>query len=92
MAIAQALQRGEPVDAVRTLDEVGLLDGFFVFLKETGVMKHWSTFTIDAVKRVFLPQRFLPPPIGQITAGHFFSRVATAGKRTGGHNRRPHSA
>jgi hypothetical protein len=62
MAIAQALQRGEPVDAVRTLDEVGLLDGFFVFLKETGVMKHWSTFTIDAVKRVFLPQRFLPPP------------------------------
>lgn len=55
MAIAQALQRGEPVEAVHTLDEAGLLDGFFAFLKETKVMEHWSTFTIGAVKRVFLP-------------------------------------
>jgi hypothetical protein len=58
VAVAQALQRGEPVDEVHTLDEAGLLDGFFVFLKESGVMKHWSTFTIDAVQRVFLPSIF----------------------------------
>ncbi|MBU1751695.1 MAG: transposase [Chloroflexi bacterium] len=58
VAVAQALQRGEAVDAVHTLDEAGLLDGFFVFLKETGVMNHWSTFTIEAVKRVFLPSIF----------------------------------
>ena len=54
-AVAQALQRGEPVDAMHTLDEAGLLDGFFEFLKETKIMDHWLTVTIEAVQRVFLP-------------------------------------
>ena len=30
--VAQALASGAGVDAVHTLDEAGLLDGFFVFL------------------------------------------------------------
>ena len=31
-AVAQALQRGQGVDAVYGLDDAGLLDGFFAFL------------------------------------------------------------
>ena len=53
--VAQALQRGEAVDAVHTLDEAGLLDGFFEFLKQSKVMDHWLSVTIEAVYRVFLP-------------------------------------
>jgi hypothetical protein len=54
-AVAQALHQGEPVDAIHTLDEAGLLDSFFEFLKESKVMSHWLTASIDAVQRVFLP-------------------------------------
>lgn len=53
--VAQALHQGETVDAVHTLDEAGLLDGFFAFLQETQVLDHWQTVTIAAVQRVFLP-------------------------------------
>jgi len=53
--VAQALQRGEAVDAVHTLDEAGLLDGFFEFLKESKVMDHWLSIKIEGVYRVFLP-------------------------------------
>ncbi|MBU0494048.1 MAG: transposase [Chloroflexi bacterium] len=53
--VAQALHQGEVVDAVHTLDEAGLLDGFFAFLQETQVLDHWQTVTIAAVQRVFLP-------------------------------------
>jgi hypothetical protein len=53
--VAKALHQGEPVDAVHTLDEAGLLDGFFEFLKASKVMDHWLTVSIDAVQRVFLP-------------------------------------
>jgi len=55
VSIAQALRRGEPVDAMHTLDEAGLLDGFFEFLKESKIMEHWLTVNIEAVCRVFLP-------------------------------------
>lgn len=55
IAIAQALQRGEPVDAVYPLNEAGLLDGFFAFLQEAHVMDHWGTFVIAGVHRIFLP-------------------------------------
>jgi len=54
-AVAQALQCGEAVDAMHTLDEAGLLDGFFAFLKETQIMEHWLSVPIAAVQRVFLP-------------------------------------
>jgi hypothetical protein len=53
--VAQALVSGAGVDAVHTLDEAGLLDGFFVFLQETKVMSHWQSFQLEAVQRVFLP-------------------------------------
>lgn len=54
-AVAQALVSGAGVDAVHTLDEAGLLDGFFAFLQETKVMNHWQSFQLEAVQRVFLP-------------------------------------
>ena len=54
-AVAQALVSGAGVDAVHTLDEAGLLDGFFTFLQETKVMNHWQSFHLEAVQRVFLP-------------------------------------
>ena len=53
--VAQSLHQGQPVDAVHTLDEAGLLDGFFVFLRELHILEHWQTFTIEQVYRVFLP-------------------------------------
>lgn len=53
--VAQALHRGEPIDTVHTLDEAGLLDGFFTFLREHHIMPHWQTFVIEGVYRVFLP-------------------------------------
>lgn len=53
--VAQALVSGTGVDGVHTLDEAGLLDGFFVFLQETKIMSHWQSFHQEAVQRVFLP-------------------------------------
>jgi hypothetical protein len=55
IAVAQALHRGEAVEAIHTLDEAGLLDAFFEFLKESKVMDHWLNVNIGAVQRVFLP-------------------------------------
>jgi len=54
-AVAQALHQGEPVDTIHTLDEAGLLDGFFAFLREQHILEHWQTFVIEGVYRVFLP-------------------------------------
>jgi hypothetical protein len=53
--VAQALVSGTGVDGVHTLDEAGLLDGFFAFLHETKVLSHWQSFQLEAVQRVFLP-------------------------------------
>ncbi len=53
--VAQALHQGEPLDTLHTLDEAGLLDGFFTFLREQHILEHWQTFVIDGVYRVFLP-------------------------------------
>jgi hypothetical protein len=55
LTIAQAVYRGAAIDAVHTLDEAGLLDGFFAFLEEKGIFKHWQTFTFAGVQHIFLP-------------------------------------
>jgi len=54
-AVAQALRAGVPIDDVRTVDEAILVEGFLGFLRRTGILAHWQTFTIPAVQRVFLP-------------------------------------
>jgi hypothetical protein len=54
-AVAQALYSGQAVEGVHTLDEAGVLDGFFAFLKEAGVMAVWQGYQIDAIQRIFIP-------------------------------------
>lgn len=53
--VAQAVYQDHPIDAVHTLDEAGLLDGFFKFLQALHILEHWQTFSMDRVYRVFLP-------------------------------------
>jgi hypothetical protein len=53
--VAQALHRGQGVDAVYGLDEAGLLDGFFAFLDASGIKAHWQTLTIAGVRHLFVP-------------------------------------
>ena len=65
-AVAQALYAGRAVDGVHTLDEAGLLDGFFAFLKAAGVMTVWQQFQIEGVQRIFLPALYFGVPM---TAG-----------------------
>jgi hypothetical protein len=50
--VAQAVHRGEPVDAVHTLDEAGLLDGFLKFLEAHDIMTHWRSFKIAGVQAI----------------------------------------
>ncbi len=54
-AVAQALNAGEPIDAIYSLNEAELLTGFFDFLKKTEIMSHWQSFTIEQMQRIFLP-------------------------------------
>ena len=54
-AVAQALHRGEGVDTVYGLDDVGLLDGFFAFLDETGIKVHWQTLVIEGARHLLVP-------------------------------------
>ena len=54
-SVAQAIYQGQEIDTVHTLDEAGLLDGFFAFLRELHILEHWQTFSIAHVYRVFLP-------------------------------------
>jgi len=54
-AVAQALHRGQGVDAVYGLDDAGLLDGFFAFVDESGIKAHWQTLTIAGVRHLFVP-------------------------------------
>ena len=53
--VAQALYAGQAVEGVHTLDEAGLLDGFFAFVKASGVMAVWQGYQIDAIQRIFIP-------------------------------------
>ena len=53
--VVALLYAGEKADAVHTLDEAGLLDEFFAFLEESGVLRLWKTYEISAIQRVFIP-------------------------------------
>lgn len=54
-AVAQALHKGEAIDAVYTVNEAELLGGFFDFVQETGIIVAWRAFRIEGVQRTFLP-------------------------------------
>jgi hypothetical protein len=36
-------------------DEALWVEGLLAFLRQTGILAHWQTFSIEAVQRVFLP-------------------------------------
>jgi hypothetical protein len=53
--VAQALYAGEEVDALHELSEAGLLDGFFAFLEEVGVLRLFGELALPGVQRVLVP-------------------------------------
>jgi hypothetical protein len=54
-SVAKAIYRGEEVDAVYNLDEVGLLDEFFHFLQLIGVFALIEKMQLPGVERVVIP-------------------------------------
>jgi len=53
--VAQAIHRGEELDAVFGLEEVGLLDEFWHFLKLVGIFPLLEAVQIPAIERVLIP-------------------------------------
>jgi hypothetical protein len=51
-AVAGAIERGEEVDGIYSLEEAGLLDGFFHWLEEMGILGKLQQVSMDGVKRV----------------------------------------
>lgn len=54
-AVAQALYAGEEIEEMHELSEAGLLDEFFVFLEESGMMAVLSQQQLPGVQRVLIP-------------------------------------
>ena len=53
--VAQGLHEGQAIDAMHELSEAGLLDEFFVFLEEIGMMAVIEQLDLPGVKRVLVP-------------------------------------
>jgi hypothetical protein len=53
--VAQAIHDGEELDAVFGLEEVGLLDEFWHFLKQVGIFPLLEAIQIPAIERVLIP-------------------------------------
>jgi hypothetical protein len=53
--VAQAIHDGEELDAVFGLEEVGLLDEFWHFLKQVGIFPLLEAIRIPAIERVLIP-------------------------------------
>lgn len=53
--VAQALYAGEQVEEMHELSEAGLLDEFFVFLQEIGMMAVLEQMQLPGVQRVLIP-------------------------------------
>ena len=53
--VAQALYAGEEVEEIHELSEAGLLDEFFVFLQEIGMMAVLVQMDLPVVQRVLIP-------------------------------------
>ena len=51
-AVAGAIERGEEVDGIYSLEEAGLLDGFFHWLEEVGVLGQFQQLQTKGVQRV----------------------------------------
>src|SRR5881275_1235815 len=53
--VGQALYAGEPIDEMHQLSEAGLLDEFFVFLKDLGMLEAFEQVSQSAVQRTLVP-------------------------------------
>jgi hypothetical protein len=53
--VAQALYAGEEIEEMHELSEAGLLDEFFAFLEESGMMAVLNQQQLPAVQRVLIP-------------------------------------
>ena len=53
--VAQALYAGEEIEEMHELSEAGLLDEFFMFLEEIGLMAVVEQMTLPGVQRVLVP-------------------------------------
>jgi Transposase DDE domain len=54
-AVAQALYAGEEIEEMHELSEAGLLDEFFAFLEESGIMALLAQQELPGVRRVLIP-------------------------------------
>src|SRR6266567_9387507 len=53
--VGQALYAGEPIEEMHHLSDAGLLDEFFVFLKELGMLEAFEQVSLTGVKRTLIP-------------------------------------
>jgi len=53
--VAQALYAGEEIEEMHELSEAGLLDEFFAFLEESGMMALLAEQELPGVQRVLIP-------------------------------------
>jgi len=53
--VAQALYAGETIDEMHDLSDAGLLDEFFVFLKDVGMLEAFEQVSQMGVKRTLVP-------------------------------------
>ena len=53
--VAQGLYAGEEIEEMHELSEAGLLDEFFVFLEQVGMMQVFEQMRLPGVKRVLVP-------------------------------------
>ncbi len=53
--VAQALYAGEPIEEMHQLSDAGLLDEFFVYLREIGMLEAFELVSPSGVKRMLVP-------------------------------------
>jgi hypothetical protein len=53
--VAQGLYAGEAIEELHELSDAGLLDEFFVFLEEVGILRAFEQISLPGVKRVLVP-------------------------------------
>src|SRR6266481_6691358 len=53
--VAQGLYAGEEIEEMHELSDAGVLDEFFVFLEEVGILGAFEQISLPGVKRVLVP-------------------------------------
>jgi hypothetical protein len=53
--VAQGLYAGEEIEEMHELSDAGLLDEFFVFLEELGMMQAFERMSLSGVRRILVP-------------------------------------